>query len=117
MSQYLLILKENPADFTGFSPEELQKMFGEYKAWRTKLQADGNYVGGNKLAEEGGKIMARNGSGIRVTDGPYVEAKEVIGGYFLISAANYDEAVKIAESCPHLKFNGHIELREVEQTS
>ena len=116
MTQYLLILKENPADFSKFSPEELQSIFGEYKAWRSKLQTDGNYVGGNKLTDEGGKIMAKNGSGIRVTDGPYVEAKEVIGGYFLISAENYDAAVRVAEGCPHLKF-GFIELRQIEQTS
>ena len=116
MAQYILLLHEDPAAFSKFSPEEMQKIFGEYKAWRSKLQSDGAYVGGNKLRDEGGKSLVSNGSGLRVTDGPYTEAKEVIGGYFIISADDYDGAVAIANGCPHLKF-GRVELREIEQTS
>jgi hypothetical protein len=117
MPQYILLLHENPASFTGVSPEELQKMFGEYKAWRGKIQADGVYVGGNKLRDEGGKHLSGSNGSLRVTDGPFAEAKEVIGGYFIISADSYEEAAKVSEGCPHLKFGGRIELREIEPTS
>ena len=52
----------------------------------------------------------------RVTDGPFIEAKEVIGGYFAIEAADYDEAVRLSSDCPHLKYGGRIELREIQPT-
>ena len=47
-------------------------------------------------------------------DGPYSETKEVIGGYFAVRAADYDEAVKICEDCPHLEYAGTIEIREID---
>ena len=58
----------------------------------------------------------RNGQ-VRVVDGPYAEAKEVVGGYFLIEAADYDEAVEISKGCPHLKYGGRIELRQIDPIS
>ena len=51
----------------------------------------------------------------RVTDGPYAEAREVIGGVFIVEAKNYDEVVELSKDCPHLDF-GTIEIREVEPT-
>ena len=54
--------------------------------------------------------------GAKVTDGPYAEAREVIGGLFILEAGNYDEAVTLCQDCPHLDF-GTIEIREVESTS
>ncbi|SRR5258706_1895901 len=115
MSNFLLILHENPSEFTNHTPEEFQGMFTDYMAWSQKIKAEGIYVGGNKLKDEGGKSMVKNGSGLRVTDGPFIEAKEVIGGYYLIDAADYDTAVKISEGCPHLKYGGRIEVREIQQ--
>jgi hypothetical protein len=57
----------------------------------------------------------RAGAGqVRVTDGPFSEAKEVLGGYFLITAASYDEAVRRAGDCPHLEYGGTIEVRQVD---
>ena len=52
---------------------------------------------------------------MKVTDGPYAEAREVIGGLFMIEAANYDEVVELSKDCPHLDF-GSIEIREVQPT-
>jgi hypothetical protein len=48
-------------------------------------------------------------------DGPFAEAKEVIGGYFVIQAADYAEAVRLSTECPHLRYGGRIELREIHQ--
>lgn len=115
MPQYLLLLShEDPTNFSDLSPEEVQKIVEEYKSWRGKIQADGTYIGSNKLRDEGGKSLLKPNGQLRITDGPFVEAKEVIGGYFLVSASDYDQAVKIAEGCPHLNYGGRIELREVE---
>ena len=116
MPNYLLFLHEEPMDYSQLSPEQIQAVIGEYVAWRHKIEAEGKYVGGEKLKDEGGKHLTGGSGGLRVTDGPYTEAKEVIGGYFAISAANYDEAVETASGCPHLKYGGRIELREIEPT-
>jgi hypothetical protein len=115
MANYMLFLHENSDAFADVSAEEIQQTIEEYMAWSNSLGAQGKMAGGNKLKEDGGKHLSMHGGKIRITDGPFAEAKEVIGGYFEIIAENYDEAVKIAETCPHLKY-GRIELREVEPT-
>ncbi len=115
MSQFILLLHETPSDFSNVSAEEMQQIVGEYVAWRRKIESEGRYAGSNKLKDEGGRhVSSRNGQ-VRVVDGPYAEAKEVMGGYFVVNAANYDEAVEISKGCPHLKYGGWIEVREIEQ--
>ncbi len=116
MPNYLLILHEEPMDYSQLSPEQIEAVIGEYIAWSKKLEAEGKYAGGQKLKDEGGKLLSGIDAAFRVTDGPYAEAKEVIGGFFTITAADYDEAVSISKECPHLKFGGRIELREIEPT-
>ena len=117
MPNYMLLLHEQPMDYSQFSPEQIEAVIGEYVAWRKKIEADGSYVGSDKLKDEGGRHLIGSDGDFRVTDGPFAEAKEVIGGYFTISANDYDEAVEISRSCPHLKYGGRIELREVESLS
>lgn len=117
MPNYLLLLHEEPMDYSQMSPEQIQAVIAEYIAWRHQIEADGKYVGGEKLKDEGGRHLFGTNGSLRVTDGPYTEAKEVIGGFFTISGANYDEAVKTASGCPHLKYGGRIELREIEPTA
>jgi hypothetical protein len=113
----MLLLHEQPMDFSQFSPEQIQAVIGEYIAWRKTVEADGKFVGAEKLKDEGGRHLVGTDGDFRVTDGPFAEAKEVIGGYFTISAKDYDEAVDISKTCPHLKYGGRIELREVESLS
>lgn len=115
MAQFILLLHESPADYSNVSPEEIQAVISEYKAWRTQLEGEDRMRGGNKLKDEGGRHLSAANDQIRVVDGPYAEAKEIMGGYFLIEAKDYDEAVKISKGCPHLKFGGRIELREIDQ--
>ena len=117
MPSFLLLLHEQPSDFSSLSPEDIQAVIEEYVAWSQKLAGDGKYVGGQKLKDEGGRHLSGHNGDFRVTDGPYAEAKEVIGGFFSITAADYDEAVEISRDCPHLKYGGRIELREIEPTS
>jgi hypothetical protein len=109
----MLILFEKPGDFAAMSPEEIQKLIEQYGAWSGKVAAAGNMIGGHKLREEGGKRMLQTAGKLAVTDGPYAETKEVIGGVFLINAASYDDAVKIASDCPHLRF-GRIDIRRLD---
>ena len=116
MAQYTLMLREDGTAFANLSPAEFQAIIARYGAWRDELQRNGKFAGGHKLRDGQGRTMRRNGGGkVVVTDGPFTEGKEVIGGLFVIEAASYDDAVAIAHGCPHLDF-GSIEVREVEVT-
>jgi hypothetical protein len=114
MALFMLLLHESPTDLADVSPDEIQRIIGEYTAWRERLEAEGRLVGGRKLKDEGGREMRRIDGENRVVDGPYAEAKEVLGGYFEIEAADYDEAVVIAHDCPHLAYGGRIALRRID---
>ncbi len=116
MPNYMLLLHEQTSDVSQLSPEDIEAVIAEYMAWSAKLAAQGKIRGGEKLRDEGGRHLHGFGDKFRVTDGPFVEAKEVIGGYFTIEAENYDEAVRLSSDCPHLKYGGWVELREVEPT-
>jgi len=116
MPNYLLSHHEKPSDFSELSPDAIQAVIAEYVAWSQKVAGQGKLVGGQKLKDEGGKHLNGFGGEFRATDGPFAEAKEVIGGIFTITAEDYDEAVNISKDCPHLKYGGWIEVREVEPT-
>ena len=111
VQQYLLILRENPAAFEHISPAEMQAIVERYVAWGHSLAERGVMAGGIKLADVGGRHVRTVG----VTDGPYAETKEVVGGFFEVLAEDYDGAVALAQECPHLDY-GWIEVRRVETT-
>ncbi len=114
MAQFLLLLHEGPELFAGYGPEEIERIIGEYFAWRDRLEAEHRFVGSNKLADDPGRSLVAEGGGVRVVDGPFAESKELIGGYFLITASDYDDAVEVGRSCPHLRHGGRIEVRQVD---
>ena len=114
MPKYMLLLHDNPEGFMTMSPEDMQKAIEKYVAWGGKLREAGVLLDSNKLTDEPGKVVRGAGKDIRVTDGPYSETKEVFGGYYIITAASYDEAVEAVKDCPQLEFGGTIEIREVE---
>jgi hypothetical protein len=114
MDTYLLLLREDPRQYATLSPAEMGAIIEQYRAWSQKLAAQGRLVGGQKLADEGGKRLRAGSAGPIVTDGPFIESKDVIGGTFLIQAASYDEAVQLIADCPHLRGGNEIELRRIE---
>jgi len=81
-------------------------------AWKQKVQPNGRKMDGHKLTDGAGRVLRGAGSP-KVTDGPYAEAREVIGGLFIVEAANSEEVVELSKDCPHLDF-GTIEIREVQ---
>jgi len=109
MSQYLLLLHADPAGFQRLSPDQREKAVEKYMAWTKKPFT----VDSKRLAPEPGRVIRANGGQPKVTDGPYSETKEVLGGFYLIEAANYDDAVKKAMDHPHLENGGTIEVREL----
>ena len=92
------------------SPEFMQAQMGKWMAWIDKLNKTGQYVAGEPLLP-GGKLIT--GKKKTVTDGPYTEGKEVVGGFFLINAENMNEAVKICEDYPDYEHGGCVQVRQV----
>lgn len=115
MPRFMLLLHDRPSDFADVTPGEMQRIIKEYGAWADRLRAAGKLAGSEKLKDEGGRVIAKDGAGVTVTDGPYAEANEVLGGYFTIEAADYDEAVALARDCPHVTYGARIEVRQIDE--
>jgi hypothetical protein len=113
MAQFLLLLHADPTAWLKMPAEDKQKWFGKYMAWGNQARQGGFLAGSNKLVDDAGKVM--RGPKAVTTDGPYSETKEVLGGYYLIEAANYDEAVRRCKDHPHLEHGGTIEVRQIEK--
>lgn len=112
MAQFLLLLHSDPTQWLAMPSDERQKWFGKYMAWGNQARQAGFLVGSNKLVDDSGKVIRGEKA---ATDGPYSETKEVLGGYYLIEAANYDEAVRRCKGHPHLEHGGTIVVRQIEK--
>lgn len=94
----------------GLSPEEMQKVGEQWMAWFNRLKDEGRAVAGNPLEGEGKIVSGKNRI---VSDGPFAESKESIGGYFLLKVDSMDEAVAVAQECPGLPYGIRVEVRAV----
>lgn len=116
MAKFLLLLHDKPSAAPDYSPEEMQKIIQEYVNWARGLEAKNVLLSSHKLHDEGGKHITGDANGAAVvTDGPYSEAKEIIGGFFLIEAGSYDEAVDLCRDIPHIRYGGKVEIRAVHE--
>jgi hypothetical protein len=113
MAKFMLILHNTPGIWEKLSPEEMQRKVEKYQVWVNKIRASGRHVSSEKLGEEGGRLLALQKGRLSIVDGPYSEAKEVVGGYFVFRADNYEEAIELARDCPFLD-DGRIELRQTD---
>ncbi|HZZ76683.1 MAG TPA: YciI family protein [Puia sp.] len=109
MNEFLLIFRR---DFKSSeiqpSPEQLQKMMKEWQNWMGSIAARNQLVSsGNRLSNEGKVVKP----GPIITNGPYVEIKELIGGYIMIKAESLEEAADISRGCPILMVGGSVEVR------
>lgn len=113
MAQFLLIAR-GYGTRPDMSPEEMQRTMLKYKTWTERVAGAGRLVGANKLRDGEGRVLRQASGKLSVTDGPFAESKEVIGGYWLINAASYDEAVDLTRDHPHLQ--GHVlEIRQIQE--
>ena len=115
MPQFVLLLHDAGNFDPNISPDQMQAIIQRYVDWRRRVQ-NGRAVTGHKLRDGEGRVMRGSGASVKVTDGPYAEGREVIGGLFVIDGTSYDEVLDLCKDCPHLEF-GTIEIREVEPTS
>ena len=117
MPRYVLLLHQMPADYAAVTPAEVTDLIARYSAWSRDLREKGVVKAGLKLTNDGGRRLVRSSKGITATDGPYSEAKEVLGGLFVIEAPDDGAAEGVAQSCPHLSAMPHswIELRRIHE--
>jgi hypothetical protein len=94
----------------GLSPEQMQQIADNWMAWFNRLKDQGTAVAGDPLEPEGKIVSGKNRV---VSDGPFTESKEAIGGYFLLKVGTMDEAVAIARECPGLPYGIRVEVRPV----
>jgi hypothetical protein len=108
--QYMLLVYDDPKSWPEFSEEEYGKIYAEYaavaqnKATKHSAQLQG--------VEQATTVQVKDGSTI-VTDGPFAETKETLGGYYLIEADSLDDATEIAARIPSARLGGKIEVRPV----
>lgn len=96
------------------SPEQLQAMVKQWDDWQAKLESTGNFQGSNPLSSNAlgmeGKTVHPSGT---ISDGPYAEVKEHVGGYTVVQANDIEHASELAKDCPILKVGGTVEIRDV----
>jgi hypothetical protein len=112
MAKFMLLLYDQHSmkdQFATMSPEDMQAALGKYMAWRNEPFT----VDGQRLSDDYGKVLRVHSGKTSATDGPYSETKEILGGYYTIEAADYDEAVNISLTHPHLEHGGTIEVRHI----
>jgi len=94
------------------SPEAMQAQTQKWFTWISKLRQSGIYLGGDPLEPTGKQL---DGKKKTVTDGPFIEAKEMVGGYVIVLAKDIDEAVEISKGCPIFEVDGKLEVRPVQK--
>ena len=111
MTKFLYLFRGGDKMMSEMSPEETQAHMQEWGTWMQGLAEKGQLIDGLPL-NGGGKQVSGNGSVI--TDGPFAEGAEIVGGYLMVNAENLDEAVEISKGCPILQApDGNIEVREI----
>lgn len=110
MKDFLFLFRNTEAATASRSPEEMQDITQRWIDWIARIAAQNKLTDrGNRLAYEGKVVRPNN----IITDGPYTEIKELIGGYTIVKAESLDEAAELAKGCPILTFGGNVEVREI----
>jgi hypothetical protein len=111
---YLLIVRAANAQFEPKNPQEELLRVKEYSAWARDLRQQGLLVGGEKLKDEL-NVLSTSVDGRQVNENRANLNEGGVAGYFLLPSSDYDQALAIARTCPHLKHGGAVELRQIER--
>jgi hypothetical protein len=110
MKKFLLLLHEDIEKMSELSPKEMGELVNAHMDWSTKLAESGHLISGDGLQEKGVLIQGKDSV---IKDGPYLESKELIGGYYLVQADNLENIVQIAKDCPCHLWGGTTEIRPI----
>jgi len=110
MKDFMLLFRQPGYDYSKASKEEMQDIGKKWADWAGGIAAQGRMVSnGNRLALEG-KVLKAGGV---ITDGPFVEIREILGSFIVIKADSLDDATTLAHGCPAIDHGGSVEIRPV----
>ena len=113
MADFILLYRSTPQSNWAATPEARQQTMQEWLAWMRGIEAKGQMKDMGHPLEMGGKVVGKNGTVI--TDGPFAESKDLIGGFSIVTARDLDEASELAKGCPILTApGGAVEVRPVQ---
>jgi hypothetical protein len=110
MKEFLLIFRTDYDTLSQRTAEQAQKMMQQWMDWLSGIAAQDKLANKGNRLENSGRVVKANDI---VTNGPYTDIKESIGGYSIIQCTSYDDAVEIAKDCPVLLAGGNVEVREI----
>lgn len=110
MKDFMMIFIGADYQELGLSPEELQNRMGKWFAWGQKMEAQGILKGGEALTPNIKRVIGQDRA---VSDGPFADSKEIIGGYYTVSAESAEAVVEIAQDYPDYDLGGTVEIREI----
>ena len=109
MNEYIFLFRSPHSEMAKLSPDEMQSYMGKWSVWTKRLSENGTLKFGDRLSRENARIVSDFGKVI--TDGPFIETKEIVGGYIIIEAESMDAAVEISKECPIYNVKGIVEIR------
>lgn len=114
--KYMLLIHDSEKQLSALSDDELKRVMAEYRRFTEEIRTSGHYRAGSQLqpTSMATSVRVRNGKRL-VTDGPFAETREQLGGYYLVEAKDLDEAIGLAERLPSARI-GTIEIRPLVET-
>ena len=109
MNEFMLIFRSPDYHHAALSPQDMQNRMVQWQKWIADLAEQGNFISTSRLGFES-KVVGKGGL---ITDGPFTELKEVVGGSMVILAHSLDHAAQIAKGCPLLEYGGKAEVRSI----
>ncbi|TXN37474.1 hypothetical protein FVB32_04080 [Flagellimonas hymeniacidonis] len=111
MSNFLCLFRGGFEDYNKLTQEEKEALNDDWKKWLEELKEQGKLVDGLPLSQDGKVVSAKGGV---ITNGPFAEGAELVGGYTIISAQDIEEALQLSINNPHFNFaEGTMEVREI----
>ena len=111
MAKFLVLARGTGQEYANRSPQEMQQVVQKYMAWTAGLREAGRMLHAERLKGDGRVVRGAAGK-MTVTDGPFAESKEVIGGFWLLEASSYEEVQAFLKDHPHLEA-GTLEVRQI----
>lgn len=110
MKDFIMLFHSEPNPNMQPTPEEIQAEVQQWQNWMGGIGAQGKLKNPGEALGYTGKVLHGDGA---VTDGPYAELKEIVGGFVIVTAADVDEAIELAKGCPALAVGGKVEVRDI----
>ena len=109
MTDFMMLFRGGTAGMARFSPEEKQRHLGKWGQWIESMSKAGKFKAGDPLSGEGRVLSGTK----QISDGPYAEAKDLVGGYVIVATDTLEEAVELAAGCPIYEAGGTTEVRPI----